>query len=328
MSFKTTNNEVSEQKSVIQIDKEFELLIDFLKQRDFLQIKNIILENFQYLKNTNLQKYILIVNYYNQYKHLWGGINVDTGNLELIENCAKMFVEHLQDFEWLYEQLNDYRSKRILLNILTYWLTVDDSKISQLNDKYFSQYFDYDIIKCNKNEIFVDVGAYIGDTLVEYVKAFGADCYNKFYCYEIVPKNIDLIKKNIELFNLKNVIIREKGVSDKNGFMYLTQNEISSIITLAKTGKFKVATVKLDDDISEKVTFIKMDIEGAEEQALKGCLKTIKKHKPKLALSVYHNYKDLWKLPRIISKTCNTYKYYLRYYGGNLIPTEFILYAI
>ncbi|MDD2445955.1 MAG: FkbM family methyltransferase, partial [Clostridia bacterium] len=158
-------------------------------------------------------------------------------------------VEHREDFKWLYNRLGDYRSKRILLNVLSYWMTNDDSKISELSDKYFLQYFDLDLIKIDKDEVFVDVGAYIGDTLIEYVKAFGADCYKKFYCYEIVPKNIDLIRKNIELFNLKNVIIRDKGVSNKNGFMYITQNEVSSIITLAEAGKLKVETVKLDDDI-------------------------------------------------------------------------------
>lgn len=311
-----------------QTDKEFKWVLDFIKARDFSQMQDVIKINFNYLKNTNLAKFNLIINYYNQYKHLWGEINFEKGIYELVENRAQALVEHREDFEWLYNRLGDYRSKKILLNILSYWMTNDDSKISELSDKYFLQYFDLDLIKIDKDEVFVDVGAYIGDTLIEYVKAFGADCYKKFYCYEIVPKNIDLIRKNIELFNLKNVIIREKGVSNKNGFMYITQNEVSSIITLAEAGKLKVETVKLDDDINEKVTFIKMDIEGAEEQALQGCLKTIEKHKPKLALSVYHNHNDLWKLPRIIDKTCNTYKFFLRYYGGNLIPTEFILYAI
>ena len=49
---------------------------------------------------------------------------------------------------------------------------------------------------------------------------------------------------------------------------------------------------------------------------------------PKLALSVYHNHKDLWKLARMISEIDPTYRFYLRYYGGNLCPTEYLLYAI
>ena len=143
-----------------------------------------------------------------------------------------------------------------------------------------------------------------------------------------MPKNIELIKKNINLFNLKNIEIKEKGVSDKKGTMFLQENVVSSTITLAESGKLEVKTVKLDDDLKEKVSFIKMDIEGAEENALLGCRRLIRKYHPKLALAVYHNHKDLWKLARIISEADSSYKFFLRYYGGNLVPTEFVLYAI
>lgn len=311
-----------------QTDKEFVWISDFIKERNFSQMKKVIKDNFIFLKKINFMKFNSVVNYYNEYKHLWGEINFDKGTYELISNRARALVNHREDFEWLYDRLADYRSKRILLNILSYWITNDDSKIAGLSDKYFLQYFDQDLIKVDKNEIFVDVGAYIGDTLVDYAKCFGADAYKKFYCYEIVPKNIEFIEKNIKIFNLNNVIIKEKGVSNKNGIMYLPQDIVSSIITLSETGEKEVETVKLDDDINEKVTFIKMDIEGAEEKALLGCRKLIKKYHPKLALGAYHNYKDLWKLAKIINKFDSGYNFYLRYYGGDLVPTEFVLYAI
>ena len=324
-----SNNSIIElENASTQLDKEFCWVMDFIKQRNFSQMKEAIKFNFIYLKNINPTKFNLIVNYYNKYKYLWGEIDFDKGIYELISNRAQALVQHREDFEWLYNRLGDHRSKRILMNILSYWLTNDDSKILQLCDNYFLQYFDLDLIKIDKSEVFIDVGAYIGDTLVDYVKAFGADSYKEIYCYEIVPKNIELIEKNIKLFNLQNVFIKDKGVSNKNGIMYLPQDIVSSIITLAEKGEKEIETVKLDDDIIKKVSFIKMDIEGSEEQALLGCRKLIKKYHPKLALAVYHNHKDLWKLPRIIDKFDPTYKFYLRYYGGNLVPTEFVLYAI
>ena len=324
-----SNNSIIELENVsTQLDKEFCWVMDFIKQRNFSQMKEAIKFNFIYLKNINPTKFNLIVNYYNKYKYLWGEIDFDKGIYELISNRAQALVQHRKDFEWLYNRLGDHRSKRILMNILSYWLTNDDGKISQLCDNYFLQYFDLDLIKIDKSEVFIDVGAYIGDTLVDYVKAFGADSYKEIYCYEIVPKNIELIEKNIKLFNLQNVFIKEKGVSNKNGIMYLPQDIVSSIITLAEKGEKEIETVKLDDDINKKVSFIKMDIEGSEEQALLGCRKLIKKYHPKLAIGAYHNHKDLWKLPRIIDKFDPTYKFYLRYYGGNLVPTEFVLYAI
>ena len=84
----------------------------------------------------------------------------------------------------------------------------------------------------------------------------------------------------------------------------------------------------LDDDIGEPLTFIKMDIEGAEQAALRGCSQHIRKERPKLALSVYHNFEDLWKLPRMIEELVPGYRFFLRYHGGDLWPTEITLLAL
>ena len=157
---------------------------------------------------------------------------------------------------------------------------------------------------------------------------FGKNCYKQIYCYEIVPKNVQFIYKNIELFKLNNVLVCEKGVSDKTGFMYLEEDGISSVRQLADNGTLKVPTVSIDEDIEGKVTFIKMDIEGGEESALSGCRNKIAQYHPKLALSAYHNHKDLWKLARIINEIDPSYRFYLRYYGYALVPTEFVLYAL
>jgi FkbM family methyltransferase len=309
------------------IDLEFKQLMDYIKNKDFDEIKAAIKNNFLYLRETDKANYTSIVNYYNKYK-LWGTIDLDNEDYELIENNTRSLVENRKDFEWLYNKLGDYRSKKILLYVLIYWLMVDYKKISQLQDSTYSQYFDFDLINCDENEVFVDIGAYIGDTLVNYTKMFGNNCYKNIYCYEIVPSNIEFIKKNIDLFKLKNVIIREKGAIDKNGFLFLENDEVSSISKLKQDGKHKVDTVTIDEDIKEKVTFIKMDIEGSEEEALLGCRKKILDNHPKLALSVYHKNDHLWKLARIIDKIDPTYRFYLRYYGGPMLPTEYLLYAI
>ena len=68
-----------------------------------------------------------------------------------------------------------------------------------------------------------------------------------------------------------------------------------------------------------------MDIEGAEQSALLGAVKTIQRYHPKLAICTYHGYEDIWKIPFIIESIYPGYTFYLRHYGGNLIPTEFVL---
>lgn len=310
-----------------QIDIEFESLMQFIKERDLSQIIEAVKQNLRHFNVTKNQQYKNTMNYINEHK-LWGTYYPEKGDFELAYNRAHALVEHHEDFEWLYKLLKDYRSKRILVNILYYWLMSNPQKIEQIYDRTYDQYFDLDIVKCSEKEVFVDIGGYTGDTLINYSKSFGKNGYKRIYCYEIVPANIEYIEKNVEHFNLHNVVIRKKGARDKAGTMYLSSNELSSVKQLSETGTIPVPIVKIDDDIEENVTFIKMDIEGGEEEALLGCLDKIKKNHPKLALSVYHNHKDIWKLPRIIYDADPSYHFYIRYYGSPIFPTEYVLYAV
>ena len=93
-------------------------------------------------------------------------------------------------------------------------------------------------------------------------------------------------------------------------------------------GEEIVEGVTLDKDLEYNPTLIKMDIEGGETKALLGAKEKIENNTPKLLISVYHGYEDLWKIPRMIEDMNNNYNYYLRYYGTELFPTEIILYAI
>jgi len=73
-------------------------------------------------------------------------------------------------------------------------------------------------------------------------------------------------------------------------------------------------------------SFIKLDVEGAEYQALKGSVNTIKTFKPRLAISLYHKYNDLWELPLFIKSIEPSYQFYLGHHRDNWYET--ILYAI
>ncbi|MDD4187834.1 MAG: FkbM family methyltransferase [Bacilli bacterium] len=310
-----------------KVDENFYYLMKYIKERNVEKMIIAIKQNFLYLKSYNLKKYQSITNYYNKYK-LWGTIDLDNDDLVLIERNAVSLVNYQKDFEWLYNSLSDYKSKIILLNILTYWLMIDDQKINNLLDNTYSQYFDLDLIKINQNEVFVDVGAYTGDTVAKYINTFGKNNYKIIYCYEMVSDNIKYLNNTIKELDLSNVIIRDKAATNINDKGFISSEKISSVTQVIEEGDIEVKTVKIDDDIKGRVTFIKMDIEGGELNALLGLKNKIKKYKPKLAISVYHNNNHLWKIPKILSYLNPKYKFYLRYYGGALVPTEYILYAV
>lgn len=91
-------------------------------------------------------------------------------------------------------------------------------------------------------------------------------------------------------------------------------------------GTMIIEVDSIDNIIKEPVTFIKMDIEGAEYQALLGAKNMITQYKPKLAIAVYHKPEDLWQLPYLIYEISPTYTFYLRHYS--LDSNEIVLYAI
>lgn len=92
-------------------------------------------------------------------------------------------------------------------------------------------------------------------------------------------------------------------------------------------GAETVEVTSLDTELEGKeVTFIKMDIEGAELEALIGAESLIKKNRPKLAISIYHKMEDIIEIPQIILEYYPDYRLYLRHYS--IITTETILYAI
>lgn len=92
-------------------------------------------------------------------------------------------------------------------------------------------------------------------------------------------------------------------------------------------GGISIPVTTVDNELkSEKVTFIKMDIEGAELESLKGCKRTILNNKPKLAICVYHKPEDIWEIPSIILEYFSEYKLYLRHYS--FAGSETVLYAL
>jgi hypothetical protein len=84
---------------------------------------------------------------------------------------------------------------------------------------------------------------------------------------------------------------------------------------VSENGSIPVQCVTLDGDIQEPITFLKMDIEGAEQDAILGAVEHIKNDKPKLGISLYHRYEDIWKIPLMIDEICPGYSFAMQYNG-------------
>ena len=257
---------------------------------------------------------------------LWGTMHPERGDFDTLKRRAIVLKRHSYDFLWLYRRLDDYLSRRTLSAILINWAVLD-LNYPQKVKSIFPDYWEPDLFPDNKDDILVDVGAYVGDSIVQYVHVYG-DSYKKIYTYEVSPESCETMRDNIEKMGLHDVIIRNKGAGSQRGKMFLSRSDTDASanqLSADKAAGQRIEVVPLDEDIPEKITFLKMDIEGAEWDALLGCERIISQDHPKLAICVYHGYDDLWRIPALIDSMYPGYEFYLRHYGGNLIPTEFVL---
>ena len=304
-----------------KLDIHFKNLITSLKVLSpdaiFDNIKTKYLQINDYNKNA-IEKFLAQFNY-------WGKLNCAEGEFEELKLRAEVLKNHVDDFDNLFDKLGDYRSKKVLYGILNYWYNSDFNALGSAREENYSQYFDLDLIKPVAEEVYVDVGAYTGDTILNYINTYGI--YKKIYAYEITESSIKIMQNTLKDF--ANIDIRKLALKDINGDMHVTTNSISaSANTVTDEGEEKVKCVTLDDDLKEKITLIKMDIEGSEEKALIGATNHIKNDTPKLLISVYHNHDDLWKLPKLINTINDNYTFYLRYFGNRYYPTEVVLIAL
>lgn len=186
------------------------------------------------------------------------------------------------------------------------------------------QYFEKDLIKLTDDEVFVDCGSYHFETSMEFIKQVEGK-YKKIYAFEPDSENykniLDRIKKN----EMQKVYCKCAGVWRKSGTLSFRSNMDSSMI--AEDGMETIDVISLDEELlDETVSFIKMDIEGAELEALHGAKEVIAKCKPKLAISIYHRPEDIIELPKYILDLNPEYRLFLRHYSNSDVET--VLYAI
>ena len=193
-----------------------------------------------------------------------------------------------------------------------------------LEDQYFSLCF----IKPQHNEVFIDAGCMDAGTSLlfrEFTKDYG---YKRIYAFEPSPQCYLQCKKIINENEMINVTLINKGLWDSADTLSFSDSIILGGSTISNDGDLTIETVALDDvvDKDDKVTFIKMDVEGAELNALFGAKEIIKRDKPRLAICIYHKPEDIINIPSYILSLNSEYKLYIRHYSP--IETETVLYAI
>lgn len=184
------------------------------------------------------------------------------------------------------------------------------------------QYFD--VFGCGENEVFLDAGAYNGDTTKDFM-AWTGGRYKKAIVLEPLEEQFEHIRNRSESEGWNNIELYKNAAWNCKESLNFEVGGAGSHIVKEKAG-LCVEGMDIDSIVNnEKVTYIKMDIEGSELQALEGARKTIRTSMPRLAVCVYHKQQDIIDIPLKILSLMPDYKFYLRHYCTN--SWETVLYA-
>ena len=215
------------------------------------------------------------------------------------------FAAHLSEISAIYERLADSRSKRTFYDIICYKITGD---IKYLFD---CECIDEPIRFCD-DEIFLDLGAYTGDTVGEFVQKTGGK-YGKIIAVEPDVKNFAKLVKNTE--DLHDITHINKAVSDRREQICFAMK--SGRNSVRSQGGRVLEADSVDNMLWKasggKCTYIKMDVEGQEGAAIAGAANTIAAYQPKMKIAAYHRFDDIIQIPLAVFEQYDGYSLYLRH---------------
>jgi FkbM family methyltransferase len=242
-----------------------------------------------------------------------GGIRIPEP--DFVKASREEFFRYPEAYSSLRERLADDSSRRVFDDIMLYRLTCDTACTSSYACDNELQYFD-SIIKLSAHECLVDCGAYQGETSEQFLER--TDDTASCYLFEPCPSNLGVARDRLSRF--KNVSFHAAGLSDRSERRrFHSAAGLSSRV--ADSGDIEVDLLRIDDIVSKKCTYIKMDIEGHELLALKGAETTIQRFHPKLAIACYHTPDHIWKIPDFVLSLRKDYKLYLRHYSEGWADT-------
>ncbi|MGD8203170.1 FkbM family methyltransferase [Pantoea sp. FN0305] len=250
-------------------------------------------------------------------------IGVNTDSFITREYCQ----QHESEFDALYQQLADDKSRQTLVAFLNQRICAEPKYYQTVFDP--DHYFPTDIISLGSDEVFVDCGAYNGDSIAAFLAAIEKRSLpqpHKIYGFE--PDSGNFAKLSAATASLGYCHCYNKGVWSSTTTLHFDSGRALSSKISDDESMASIDLITIDEvTAGEKVTFIKMDIEGAELEALKGASSSIQSHRPVLAISAYHKPEDLLTLPHYIQSLVPEYRFYLRAHHS-LHAFELVLYAI
>ncbi len=241
------------------------------------------------------------------------------GPIQFWGNFSEEYAKRKPEYQAVAGRLADAHSKQLFESLLRFRTEGNISHISGFRECQNRQYFENFLALKPEGEVFVDIGGFDGSTSVEFIRRCPG--YAGIHLFEPEPSNAS--KARATLHGYDKVQIYELGLGD-------TREEIQFSADGSTSGKDCHGGIRVQIDTlysvlkgstDQGISFIKMDIEGAESMAIEGAKQTILRYHPKLAICVYHKLADLRTIPEQVLGIRDDYDMYLRHYTEGVVET-------
>ncbi len=244
-------------------------------------------------------------------------------NVHLADDLWDFYEGHMEELEELYLLLADSQSRETLSGFLNGVRQNDAEYFRRINGNSKEKLLDPKIMKYTDEEFFVDVGAFTGDTIREFLELTG-NKFQKIVGIEPDRKNYDVLQANIGKWKLGNISSKNVAVGETDGITHF-MTDMSESSRRANAGGQEIQMRRLDTmEELQDLTVLKVSTNGCDLQALQGARNLILRNKPKI--STYASGMLLWEIPEYLHKLVPEYKIYCRHYGTGI--QAMICYAV
>lgn len=233
----------------------------------------------------------------------------------------RQYAETRAQIEGAFGMLSDDESRHQFMETIRFRLGVSTNKAPQPSriPQYFPDKITSELVSCGRGVVFVDGGAYEGETLLQAANHFPVTFA---YAFEPDPANYARLAHNAKTLAFP-VVCCPCGLSNTTEWLsFSSANGEASMVV--PDGDTRIQCVKLDEClIGQRVDYIKLDVEGHDLAALEGARDLIDRYRPVLAIAGYHRWDDIWRIPEFLKRYAPDYRITYRTHESNTFDSVF-----